>query len=170
MPRSGIFSKRLSPPLTETCFQQGPFAPRALPRFFATMGLSDSRPGPLSELCLPLSRGPLRGHPAGSPRLLGCSFHARCPQPPRKARWVLFAVSSPPVAGFILVGRLAAFFFPNEAESGIACATARVFASQGSPDGLLRLALAWLHVERHTYMVNSFQFTRPTRITLVHRP
>jgi hypothetical protein len=48
-------------------------------------------------------------HPAGSPRFLDCSFPARCPQPPRKARLVLSLVASQPMTGFINSGRLAAF-------------------------------------------------------------
>ena len=38
--------KRLLPSLLETCVKSGPFAPRALPRFLATMSRSDSRPQP----------------------------------------------------------------------------------------------------------------------------
>src|ERR1039457_5248425 len=40
-------------------------------------------------------------HPAGPPRLLDRSVHARCPQPPRQAQRGL-PVASPPVSGFIL--------------------------------------------------------------------
>ena len=46
-----------SPPLLQQhCFQQGPFAPRALPRFLARMGLSDSRPEPIPQLWIPSGR------------------------------------------------------------------------------------------------------------------
>ena len=41
-PVVGISPKRLTPFLAFACLQQHPFAPPALPGFFATMGLSDS--------------------------------------------------------------------------------------------------------------------------------
>ena len=162
----GFSSQRLSPPLTQTCFQQGPFAPRALPRFLATMGLSDALQDRRPGYVFPWRVGGFRSHPVGPPRLLGCSFHARCPQLPREARWLPLPVASPPVAGFILVGGLTASTFltrPN-----------RVHLRYGSrvclpsrPVPLLEPLLVRLHVEQAIYMVNSFQFTRPTRITLV---
>ena len=45
--------KRLSSPAIETCVKSGPFAPRALPRFLATMSRSDSRPWPVAPLWIP---------------------------------------------------------------------------------------------------------------------
>jgi hypothetical protein len=39
-----VSTKRLSLYLTVARFRSGPFAPRALPRFFTTMSLSDSQP------------------------------------------------------------------------------------------------------------------------------
>src|SRR5215831_13720329 len=45
--------------------------------------------GPPLRLCLPAARWSLALPSAGPPRLLGCSFHARCPQPPRKVQRVL---------------------------------------------------------------------------------
>ena len=53
------------------------------------MGLSDSLPGRLLGYVFPRCVGRFRSHRAGPPRLLGSSFPARCPQPPRKVRQVL---------------------------------------------------------------------------------
>jgi len=105
--------------------------------------------------------------PTGSPRLLDCSIHARCPQPPRKVRWLLLPVSSPPVcSGFILVGGLATFVFLSRPN--------RVYLRYGSRvclpsrSGLFaetpaRLATGCTGI----YMVNTSQFTRSARLTLV---
>jgi len=100
------------------CSQQGPLAPRALPRFFATMDLSDSQSQQISRLCIP-------GHPlaltpsrAGSPRFLGASFRTRPPQTPRNALQVPTPVATLQVAGFVHYGRLATLSWTNEAESG----------------------------------------------------
>ncbi len=49
-------------------------------------------------------------HPAGSPRFLDCSVCARRPLSPRRARWLLFLISSPPALGFSSFGRLALLF------------------------------------------------------------
>ena len=54
--RNQSFPKRSSLPLTQARIWQGPFAPRALPRFIATMRPADSRPGPLRRLCFPVPR------------------------------------------------------------------------------------------------------------------
>ena len=55
--RSGSFTVQAALPLSDSaCPRQGPFAPRALPRFSATMGLSDSRPAPPLQLCFPAGR------------------------------------------------------------------------------------------------------------------
>jgi len=56
-------SKRSPLPLTSARIWQGPLAPRALPRFPATMNPADSRPQPHGRLCLPVRRwaqSPLR--------------------------------------------------------------------------------------------------------------
>ena len=70
-------SKRISPPLASTCIRSGPFAPRELPRFFATMGLSESRREPRRRLCIPSMRWGLRptrpGLPGSSALLSACA-------------------------------------------------------------------------------------------------
>src|SRR5664280_3577085 len=76
------------------------------------MGLSDSLQGRFAGYVFPPRVGRSRSHPAGPPRLLDRSFHARCPQPPRKVRWLPSPVASPAVlSGFILFGGLATFVF-----------------------------------------------------------
>src|SRR6202171_2789827 len=90
----------------------------------------------------------LFSHPAGSPRLLDRSFHACCPQPPRKARRVLLPVaSSPAFSGFILRGGLAAFDLltrPNR----VYFITAHVFAAR-----VLASSITGTHA-RFGYMLN----------------
>src|SRR5712692_3469097 len=76
------------------------------------MDLSDSLQGRRVGYVFPPRVGRFRSRPVGPPRLLDGSVHARCPQPPRKVRWLLMPVASPPVwSGFILVGGLATFVF-----------------------------------------------------------
>ena len=68
-------------------FSVRPLRSTVVTRFFATMGLSDSRPVPPVRLCIPAERrSRCRFRTAGSPSFLNESFPARCPQPPRKAR------------------------------------------------------------------------------------
>ena len=86
-------SKRNSLPLTQPCFRSGPLAPRALPRFLATMGRSDSPSRPPPGYVFP--NGGLRER--GSPRFLDRSFPARCPLPPRRVWQVLTPIPSLPI-------------------------------------------------------------------------
>jgi len=84
-------------------------------------------------------------HPGGLPRLLGWSFHARCPQPPRKARRVL-ACCFP--TGFRLhpSRRTGHLRFPIEAESGSLALRLACSPIPSSPDRCLHPTLAGLHV------------------------
>jgi len=129
------------------------------------MGLSDSLPGRLLSYVFPRRVGRWRFLLAGPPRLLGLSFPARCPLPPRKVRWVLMPVASPAISGFISVGRLATFVFlsrPNRVHFRYG---SRVrLPSRAGP--LLEPSLVRLHAEQAIYMVNSFQFTRSARLIL----
>src|SRR5438270_5296230 len=91
----------------------------------------------VSRLCIPAIRWSRRRfHIAGSPRFLDESLPARCPQPPREARRMLAPVSSPPVSGFTILGRLAVFQLTSRGRIGFNCFTARRFALRGfdSPD------------------------------------
>jgi hypothetical protein len=70
--------------------RQGPLAPRALPRFLATMGLSDSRHGRLPVIGSH-KRWRHGHHRAGSPRFLDATVQARPPLSPRGALRLPFA-------------------------------------------------------------------------------
>src|SRR6202171_6162096 len=111
----------------------------------------------------------LFSHPAGSPRLLDRSFHACCPQPPRKARRVLLPVaSSPAFSGFILRGGLATFDLltrPNRVYS----ITAHVFAARVLASSITGTHSRLATCRTGNYMVNSFQSTRSARLILAYR-
>ncbi len=76
--------------LTRPVFRRDPFAPRALPRFLTTTGLSDSRRWPPPKLLIPLAACRLARHQGGSPKfptvLSACAapYHPgeprRCPR------------------------------------------------------------------------------------------
>ena len=103
--RRGILGIQAALPSSDSAsLRHGPFAPRALPRFPATMGRSDSRPQPRGRLCIP---APASGHPphwAGSPRFLDRSVGARCPHPPRRVRRVRLPVATSPVLASASLG------------------------------------------------------------------
>ena len=136
----------------EALVRQGPFAPRALPRFNATMSPSDSRssrhavmgsrrlvdPWPMCQASLErVSQVP------------GDSVGIRCPLPPRRARPLQAFVASRSVTGFTLSGRAGHSQMRNEAESGSRFRiTADAFAFQGSDRRITPTAA------RVGYMVN----------------
>jgi hypothetical protein len=154
--------------LTVARFQSGPFAPRPLPRFFATMNLSDSQPvhwqviyslpsfGPVSLPNRWVSQFPLPILPCALP-----------PFTPRGLTTALSASSSS-VAGFNLSGSLATSALCNEAVSGLLSLRLACSPSNASPYKSPRTAHGQLPVERY-YKVNSFQFTGWTRFILAHR-
>jgi hypothetical protein len=127
------------------------------------MNLSDSRPEPILSY--------------GFPRIVGVRLPSppcRVSQVPRlffpcalwKARLVPL-VASPPVAGFLFFGRLATFYSVTRPN--------RVRLRYGSPvcfpgfhqmDCSIPLRFRYTY-ERAIYMVNSFQFTRSARLSLV---
>ena len=96
----GVASMCHGTPLTRTAFRQGPFAPRALPRFPATTAPSDSHNGPATvidsrrRLAWPGDE-PCRR--CGPLRFLDESFDVRRPQPPRRSRPLPLLVASRPV-------------------------------------------------------------------------
>ena len=147
----------------------GPFAPRALPRFLATMSRSDSRPWPTAALCLPRRRWTLPPPHAGPPRFLDRSVRARRPHSPRKARRVHMPVASPSVSGFTISGRLATFTRCNEAVSGSLALRLTRSLPGASPRGLLHATSESLPVERAIDRVTSFHVTRSVRLVLAHR-
>ena len=182
--RSGTFVQAAHSFSDSACSQQGPLAPQALPRFSATMGLSDSQSQQISRLCIPghpLALSPSR---TGSPRFLGASFRTRPPQTPRSALQVPAPVATLQVAGFVHYGRLATLTWTNEAESGsltLGLARSRSVAlttsqSANIPDyrsaSRARLPLHRgppLHGERAIAMAGTFQPARCTRLILAHR-
>jgi len=64
----GPWTNQTAALLIRRVFRRSPFAPRALPRFIATMGLSDSRRRPRSRLLIPLTACRLARHQGGSPK------------------------------------------------------------------------------------------------------
>src|SRR5207244_11768209 len=130
--------KRLLPSVLETCVKSGPLAPRALPRFLATMSRSDSRPTPSDGYGFPSAVARTPARLAGSPRTLHPSVVARPPQSPRTARCVRVLVASAPVAGFSTFGSVAAaigFTRPNQ----VRLRWAHDFARHDSPLSCARL-------------------------------
>jgi hypothetical protein len=168
---------------SETCVKSGPFAPRALPRFPATMGRSDSRPRPPRGYGFPRRVAPPE-HRAGSPRTLDDSVGARPAQPPRTTRRVHLLVASPAITGFTTSGRLAVVASRNEVESD-----SRVLGSRRCCDGRSARAPAGTRrqtgpfralscppapdrsymCERAIHMTDSFQSARVARVCLVHQ-
>ena len=79
-------------------------------------------------------------------------------------------VASPPMAGFILFGRLATFTSvtrPNRVR--LRYGSQVCFPGFHQTDYSVPLRFRYTY-ERAIYMVNSFQFTRSTRLILAYRP
>ena len=139
--------------------RQGPFAPRALPRFNATMSLSDF---PVSSTPLIDSRRTLMAssrHPRqGSPSLPNSTFPARCPHSPRRSPSLLSNVSSQWISGFGISDRLADLSWCNEADTGSLALRLTGLIRGASTPRLLRSLSASLHAGRSVGMMNTFQF------------
>src|ERR1700690_3892550 len=132
------------------------------------MDLSDSRPGPSLGYVFPRAVGVWLPFPAlpGLPgSLTVLSLRAVPNHPGRSGECLLIA--SPPVSGFIILGRLATSISVTRPN--------RVRWRYGSPgffpgfrrtDLSVSLRFRYMH-ERAIYMVNSFQFTRSARLSLV---
>ena len=129
------------------------------------MGLSDSRPGPFPRLLIPSGRrGPNRSFPA-LPGLPGSStdlsLRAVPNHPGRSGGYLLIA--SPPIAGFIILGRLATSISvtrPNQVRLRYRAQVC--FPGFHQPDCSDSFRFSYMH-ERAIYMVNSFQFTRSSQ-------
>ena len=151
------------PPLLQDALTFRPLRSTVVTRFFATMGQSDSRTGPLPGLCLSL--GSLENwlpHPAGSPRFLDRSVPTRRPLSPRRAPPVLAPITSRQVSGFIKSGRLAA----------LTCVTRpnRVHLRYGSQVRRARLRQPDCFGPRSLgYLLNG-QLTDQTPFSLIDRP
>jgi len=127
------------------------------------MGLSDSLPGRSRGYVFPRRVGCFRFHPTGPPRLLGWSFHARCPQPPRKVRIAAYACCF--AIGLVWLHPSRADWPPSfsyRGRIGFTCVTARVFASQ------VRQPHCW-NSRSLGYVLNR-QFTRWTPFSSQDQP
>ena len=138
---------------------QGPFAPRALPRFGATMDLSDS---PASGVRLmdsaDASSRSKRDRRQGSPSLPNLAFPARCPLRPRRAPSLLVNISSRRISGFGISDRLATLDLRNEANSGLLALRLAGSFHGASTRRLLDALSASLHAGYSVGMMNTFQF------------
>ena len=103
--------------LIEACSQPGPLAPRALPRFSATMGLSDSRAERPERLCIP-AQGLVTWHRSCRASQVPRLIFRRTPSP--------ITPESPMIAHSFLhhrcglqpIRRLGRSHWSNEAETG----------------------------------------------------
>ena len=138
---------------------QGPLAPRALPRFIATMGLSDS-PAPGARLMDSAHASPRssRGWRRGSPSLPNQTFPARCPHRPRRTPPLRVNVASRRVAGFGISERLAVLTLRNEAATGLLALRLAGSIHGASTPRSLASPSASLHAGRSVRMMNSFHF------------
>jgi len=138
---------------------QGPFAPRALPRFLATTGLSDS-PTPNTRLMDSAYVSPRssRGWWQGSPSLPNLTFPARCPLSPRRTPPLFVNISSRRVSGFGTSDGLAVLTLCNEAVSGSLALRLTGSIHGASAPGLLPSLSASLHAGYSVGMMNTFQF------------
>jgi hypothetical protein len=166
------------------CPRQGPLAPRALPRFFATMGLSDSRLQQTSRLFIPGYPPALTPDHSGSPRFLGASFRARSPLSPRDALQMHLPVASLQISDFVVSGRLVASIWCNEAEPGSLALGLTRLRSVVSLHFALNNVIGYrpasharlpshrgppLHSEQAITMAGTSQPARCTRLSLAHR-
>ena len=97
------------------------------------------------------------------------SVDARCPQPPRRVRPLVFVVTRS-MAGFTLSGRLATLAFvtrPNQVHTFVLRLTSSLL--QASHTGSLLSTLKSLHGERITTMISSFQLIRNVKLRLTHQ-
>ncbi len=142
-----------------------------LHRRYPASALLRASPSPSGPLTVMYSRYALALRlPGGSPRLLDGSVHARCPQPPRKARWVL-TCCFPTGVRLHPSRRTGHLRIPIEAEPSslalrLACLPIPMLRQMGF--SIPRL-LGYMS-EQAIYMVNSFQFTRSARLILAYRP
>jgi hypothetical protein len=145
-----------------------PLRSTVVTRFLATMSLSDSRPEPFPRLWIPSGRWfwfpfpALPGLPGSSTVL---SLRAVPNHPGRPGGCLL--VASPPVTGFITLGRLAtsnSVTRPNRVR--LRYGSQVCFPGFHQRDCSLPLRFRYMY-ERAIYMVNSFQFTRSARLSLV---
>lgn len=114
----------------------------------------------------------------GSPRFLDCSFGTRHPQPPRQAQRVLLvgsawftshAVSSPPVSGFAISGRVATCISVTRPNRVHECCGSRLRLPRLRRAGYPTRRSVDYGGERAITTVGSFHPTRPARLGLAHQ-
>ena len=158
--RPGFAPCQSAPVLFESASScQGPLAPRALPRFRATMGLSDS---PASSARLMDSTHAAlrlgRSRCLGSPSLPNPTVPTRCPHSPRRSPPLLVNIASRRIFGFGTFDRLADLTLCNEADTGsLALRLAGSLHGASTPE-LLPVLSASLHAGRSVGMMNTLQF------------
>ncbi len=168
-PVVGQKANQTSANLTRRVFRQGPFAPRPLPRFYATMGLSDSRLEPRPRLLIPASACRLARHPDGSPKFPDCSFRARCLLSPRRVPPVLSIIpsrrmlASPHLAGWPL-----SFCVTRPNRVRLRCGS-RVRLPRLRRRDYSRSPLGRLPVQRSIHRADSFHSARTAELCLAHR-
>src|ERR1035437_3008877 len=135
------------------------------------MGLSDSRPEPFPRLFIPSGRLgsvalPLPCRVSQVPRLIySCALVPNHPE--RSGECLLIA--SPPISGFIPSGGLATFTGVTRPNRVCLRYGSQVcFPGFHQPDYSDSLSIGYMH-ERAISMVNSFQFTRSARLSLVYQ-
>ena len=156
--------------LSLLALRQGPFAPSGFRRLSSLLWAPPT-PSPSSPqcYCLPLQALQLDPSLGWASQVPDCSFRARCPTLPRKVPvgvsvifsppgcWLPFRRGSWPLSSF-LVSRLS---YAGSLSLRLTC------SPPDTPAPLPGLTLVRLHAEQAIYTVNSFQFTRSTRLTLV---
>ena len=135
------------------------YEPVRLPAAAAdTVMLSRVALGPHARPCL-----------AGPPRFLDRSVPTRRPLTPRRAQRVHTPVASTLMAGFAILGRVAALTSVHEADSGSLALRLAGSLPEASPTGSLRRTLGSLPAERAIRRITSFQVTRSARLGLAHQ-
>ena len=140
---------------TVAYLQSSPLARQELPRFFATMGTSDSRTLPCVRF--------------GSLRFLDFSFLTRRLQSPRRVHRLLVNVSSSTITGFSQSGGIATPIWCNEAESSSFALRLMSSSNRASLWGLLLSVPIRLHAGHSVVMLTTFQVNRKVRLILTHR-
>ena len=112
-------------------FSVRPLRSTVVTRFFATMGISDSRPVPPCGYVFPQSAGRVAASaPPGLP-VSSTNLSLRAvPNHPGKPGVAMLPLFSTPVAGFTILGRPAVFHLASRGRIGFTCITARRFASR----------------------------------------
>ena len=148
--------------------RQGPFAPRELPRFLATMTPSDSRLGRQAVMVSRRSLIRITDHQAGSLRFLVDLSTPAVPYHPEEPDRCMNS---------LLHGRFQASPFPGgwplplcvTRPKGSLALRLTSLRSQAPTNGLPRSPPSRLHGERASAMASTFQLTRSTKLRLTHR-